>query len=118
MLHNDVLDFISHFSDGKDMFLHGQCYYFMLILADRFHEQYICIPCYNEVRNHFALLIDGTLYDASGAIDPDDDFSWVMWKKYVKREPLGAKRVWRDCVLQVSPEQLKTVPKKQRRIKK
>lgn len=116
-MHKDILDFISHFSNSEELFTCGQCYYFMKILQIRFRDQYICVQYYNPILNHFALCIDNSLYDATGLIEPDPTSSWLPWHDYIRIEPLGADRVYRDCVLQVSLDQIEQVPERVRHIK-
>lgn len=66
---NEILEFITRrFPQAKNSdsnWLNGNCYYFSLILKDRFssHKPEIY---YDVINGHFLTLIKDTLYDASG----------------------------------------------------
>ena len=57
---------------------------------------------YNPIENHFAALINGTLYDAQGSIAINATSPWYNWDKYQQEEPLDATRVYRDTILQLT----------------
>lgn len=100
-----------------DIFLNGQCYYFAKILQERFKPFYQTKIYYNPIDNHFAcaFFLEGRkyLYDASGLI-ANLSFSeispWVEWTEYIKVEPIGAARVYRDCIWQLNIEAWDELP--------
>ena len=111
-MNEEVLEFIRHFDtpmhESRDKFLHGQCYWFMKILEARFGPLHFCLAYYNQIYNHFALCIDGFLYDAQGAVGQAIDcceHGWIEWRTYKEIEPSDSVRVIRDCVLQLPSEQ-------------
>lgn len=92
MIEKDVvLQFIDCFSEARDMFLHGGCYWFAEILHKRFRAPIY----YNQIQNHFAVVIDGKAYDASGVIS---NSGFIPWKAYKRYDKYDYKRVVRDCV--------------------
>lgn len=103
----NILDFISHYKDSEKIFTNGQCYWFSVIMIERFHMFAPCTMYYNPVDNHFATEIGGKLYDASGCISR---FGFVNWEEWCSEEPLGAERIYRDCILQIEPEEVATLP--------
>jgi len=86
-----ILKFINGFKPAVELFTHGYCYWFAVILQERFSG----VIMYNEVDNHFALLVDNRLYDATGGIPA---VGFTAWSVYQTAEPLNAWRVRRDCV--------------------
>ena len=116
----DVEEFITYFDGTQDNFLHGNCYWFALILETRFWNFYPEVDLmYNQVDNHFAVMISTNdvaafLFDASGCIGRyhEDDPQWQRWYKYRAIEPLDAARVYRDCIWHISEEEWEQLPQK------
>ena len=61
---NLILDFISNFSTAADKFTNGWCYYFAVILCDRFYQDNPEIY-YDPIANHFVTRINNVYYDAN-----------------------------------------------------
>ena len=114
----EVSRFINSFNtpmrETEEKFLRGKCYWFARILRDRFKPFYRTEIVYNPVENHFAcdIFCDTYqyLFDASGLICVNDAYivggnGFVEWKDYVREEPIGAKRIYRDCILDITPEE-------------
>ena len=99
-----INEFISHFSD-REQFLNGNCYWFAFILQERFKIFGFTKIMYNPIDNHFATLIDDTLYDILGPVPISSNSPWYDWDRYQKIEPLNAERIYRDTILQISPEE-------------
>lgn len=63
-----ITDFINRrFHNAKQSdanWLNGNCYYFALILKDRFNGEIY----YDVINGHFLTLINNTLYDATGIV--------------------------------------------------
>lgn len=103
-LHDEVMTFIGHWyqlgaetkSNVVDLFTCGGCAWFAYILRQRFEALNPEI-LYNQIDNHFAVLIDGRAYDIAGEVHLDKN--WMAWDVYCKIEPLDANRVVRDCML-------------------
>ena len=96
MMKDEILHFIAQFASAKDCFLHGCCYWFAVILKYRFSRQASCTIMYHVIDNHFATLIEGALYDASGEIAQDGFMDWDDVPDY---DCLEYERIIRDCVL-------------------
>ena len=106
----EVLDFIGHFYGAnpefaKNLFSRGQCFWFAHILKARFkpanRETAIY---YNQVLNHFATRIGDYLYDINGAF-PLCSVGWVPWEDHISLDDEDSRRVYRDCIYQLSPEE-------------
>lgn len=76
--------------------LDGNCYYFALILADRFNNGKIV---YDVIDGHFACEIGGVKYDWSGVVKRSGLHKWVEWDKFIKYDNLQFERVVKDCTL-------------------
>ena len=51
---SDVLNFIQHFKGARETFLHGCCYWFAMILRERFNDRGYLVDIFHEpVENHF-----------------------------------------------------------------
>lgn len=109
----DIENFIKNFDGARDSFLNGNCYYFALILDERFWNFYNTNIAYNQIDNHFATVVfveyaDGTntplLFDASGCIGPMTE-RWKIWQEYCLEEPYDGARVYRDCIWKMSEEE-------------
>ena len=94
---NTVIRFIENFQNlgTIDTFTQGCCYWFAVILKERFQGTIM----YNPVDNHFASLIDGHLYDITGELTIDG--SWYEWEIYSKIDTLETDRIVRDCIEKV-----------------
>ena len=95
-----ILKFINHFnaSTGREQieecFTAGMCYWFALLLANRFPGGEIV---YAVVENHFAYKYDKYVYDIMG--DVTNKYTFVSWFEYSMRDPAHASRIQRECIL-------------------
>ena len=91
----NILHFIKKFSDfGNQViecFTKGNCFWFATVLAMEFAGEIY----YDPIVGHFATMIDGVMYDITGAVENTSDF--VSLKEIRKDELLWA-RLQRDCV--------------------
>lgn len=95
-LKKEILKFINYFRDGKEMFLYGRCYWFAIILKERFDKQCGATIMYDPVMNHWATYITGAgLFDASGQID---DKGFVIWSTYKMYDKEHIKRLEAQCI--------------------
>lgn len=90
-MNNEILHFINEFSGARETFLFGCCYYFAVILRERFGAEIY----YDPKENHFVGQINGRFYDASGEVTGD----YINWKTYSDYDELDYKRVVRDCII-------------------
>lgn len=89
-----VANFLKRFHCDRDIdvvFTSGCCYWFAVILHQRFPDSRIM---YSIIDNHFAAEIDGRLYDVTG--DVTGKYDVVPWDSF-KNTNHGAKII-RDCV--------------------
>lgn len=93
-----ILKFIGLFAKTKETFLNGLCYWFALILSERFQGRII----YIAVDSHFVTEINGNLYDVRGNVT-DECYGKELfnWNNYQKIDPSHYARVVRDCVKKV-----------------
>ena len=65
---NTILRFIAHFKGSEDTFLNGCCYWFSVILYDRFFSERVVEIYYEPVEGHFITKIDNRYYDVRGDV--------------------------------------------------
>ena len=91
----NILRFIKKFSDfGNQVvecFTKGNCFWFATVLAMEFDGEIY----YDPIVGHFATMINGVLYDITGAVENTGNF--ISLKEIRKDELLWA-RLQRDCV--------------------
>lgn len=81
---------------AEDLFLHGDCYYFAIVLKERFPS---AIIKYLIIDNHFITEIDDRLYDIRGDItDIVDINQLIAWSDMESYDELLYKRIIRDCI--------------------
>lgn len=97
----EILDFIKKFKWHApevldNLFLHGNCYYFAVILKERFPN---AIIMYLMIENHFLAYINGYLYDIRGDVtDIVDNKEMIAWDDLVYYDSALYKRIVRDCI--------------------
>ena len=91
---NEILEFIAKRFPEDSNWLDGNCYYFALILKDRFNGKIY----YDTVNCHFITQIKGKFYDWTGIIIPNrkEIFDWELLKEL---DPSHYNRIVRDCLL-------------------
>lgn len=95
---NSVLQFISRFTSNgqyeqvEEAFTCGCCYWFAFILISRFPNSTLM---YDEIENHFAVMIDGVIYDITG--DVTEKYEMSPWEDL--GDDLLRARIVRDCIL-------------------
>ena len=91
----NILRFIKKFADfGNQVvecFTKGNCFWFAIVLAFEFAGEIY----YDPIFVHFATMIDGVMYDITGAVENTSDF--ISLEEICKDELLWA-RLQRDCV--------------------
>jgi hypothetical protein len=98
----DIETFIKKFNKYEknevllETFTQGFCYYFALILHDRYPEGII----YYNTDNHFALKMDDKIYDITGECQEKWKYrgKWYSWNEYQSIESLESKGIIRDCI--------------------
>ncbi len=92
-MHEEILDFINRRFKDNCHWLDGNCYYFAVILKERFPGGQIY---YDMINCHFCYGINGKFYDWTGAILPDGRL--IPWKVFKLFDKTYFERVMRDCV--------------------
>ena len=91
----NILQFIKKFSDfGNQVvecFTEGNCFWFAMVLAMEFAGEIY----YDPIVGHFATMINGVMYDITGAVENTGDF--ISLEEIRKDELLWA-RLQRDFV--------------------
>lgn len=85
-------------------FYRGYCYWFALILAERFGGTI----WFNSKIVHFATMIDGELYDIYGQVNPgicpvdgSEDFSendWTSWTDFQTNHQEAVESIINSCI--------------------
>lgn len=95
-MQDEVLEFINRRFQKDCNWLDGNCYYFALILKDRFPEGRIW---YNLVYGHFLFELGDKYYDFSGLLNPSMVYSAVPWDNMEVYDKLWKERIIRDCIM-------------------
>lgn len=95
---NEVLTFINKFKFKFDkelveVFTTGNCYYFAIILKERFKGDIYYLP----IANHFIYKIDNKYYDITGEVNPAEHP--YKWSEYKLEDTKHGSRIIRDCVV-------------------
>lgn len=109
----EVINFINNFVGAtsgnwrivEHHFLNGGCYWFAVILKERF-AAYKPTIWYNTIENHFITEINNVLYDANGVYhayaferhNTDDYNEFYIWQDYKNFDPIHADRITRQCI--------------------
>ena len=99
-----VVEFIRRRFPCDCRWTNGNCYYFAVILKDRFPDGRIL---YDTVSGHFVTEIDGLRYDWTGVVDDKDGkdgktdrpVRYVAWDGFAAYDRFQYKRVVRDCTM-------------------
>lgn len=98
-----ILNYIKQFRDFgpqvENCFSNGMCYHFSLILCARFRDN--AWRVYDPIINHFAVQIDGRIYDITGDITDNTEYNWKLWDSYQYEDPLHTEHIRRDCMWKV-----------------
>ena len=92
---SNIIDFITRrFGDTDANWFDGNCYYFSVILCDRFPELKIY---YEPVIGHFVAGDGKVFYDAAGVYYTE--YRPILFSEIQKNDPIWAKRIKRDCII-------------------
>jgi len=89
---NTVLEFINKRFPTDCNWTTGNCYYFALILADRFNGNIY----YDVIDGHFITKIQDNFYDWNGIADTNNYL--VEWNNMDQYDSLVKQRIIRDCI--------------------
>ena len=96
-MESEIIQFITKFKSLhpkaiEDAFLFGNCYWFAVILSQRFMSEIYYMP----IANHFITKIDSNFYDISGLIIPDEQP--ISWDIFQNMEPKLSQRIQKYCI--------------------
>lgn len=72
----------------------GNCYYFAIILKDRFNGTLY----YDPVDGHFLCKIGSNFYDYTGKVEIDESILY-NWTCYQEQDELNYQHIVRDCCM-------------------
>ena len=101
MIAQEVLEFIERRFKQDCNWKTGNCYYFAVILSERF-KNYNPIIYYDSLEGHFITWINGIFYDWSGAVAFSDEYVSKYIKKWSdlrEEDPIWSNRIVRDVIL-------------------
>ena len=90
---NEILEFISRRFQKDCEWVTGNCYYFSLILKDRFPEGLIY---YDVINGHFIFEYEDYYYDWTGNIIPNGYL--VEWDRFDEYDSNQKQVIIRDCI--------------------
>ena len=91
---SEIQEFIQRRFQSDCNWLSGNCYYFSLILKDRFPDGNIY---YDVIDGHFVFKYQERYYDWSGEIHPECYL--VEWDKFDEYDSLQKQVIIRDCIM-------------------
>lgn len=92
---NEVLEFINRRFKNDCNWTNGNCYYFSVILKNRFPEGKIY---YDVIYGHFIFKYKNYFYDWTGLYHSNDTFL-VSWDDFEKYDYLLKERIVNDCIV-------------------
>ena len=97
---NEIIEFINRRFELDCNWTNGNCYYFALILADRFKNKNASIY-YDLIDGHFVCKIDNNFYDWNGFVDySESDLDHIVeWNKYYCEDNLHYSRIYKDVIM-------------------
>lgn len=90
---DNIIEFIKRRFKTDCKWLDGNCYYFALILKDRFPGGEIY---YDVIYGHFVYGINGQYFDWSGEVTPKGKL--VEWEQMEKYDSLVKQRIFEGCL--------------------
>ena len=82
-----------HNKELIEVFTTGNCYYFAVILKERFNGEIFYLP----IANHFICKIENKYYDITGELNPSEHP--YQWSQYKFEDEKHYNRIVRDCIL-------------------
>lgn len=93
-MNDEILDFIQKRFKDDCNWVTGNCYYFAIILKDRFPKGKIF---YDVIYGHFIFQYQDKYYDWYGIVNPVGFL--VEWDKFDEYDSLLKQIVIRDCIM-------------------
>lgn len=94
-MNDEIIDFIEEFKykykeEIEDVFSNGYCYFFAIMLKERFGGEIV----YDPIQNHFALCRNLKKYDIIGYTNGH----FENWESYQEKELLDTERIYKNCI--------------------
>lgn len=93
-MEDKILEFIQRRFKNDCNWTDGNCYYFAIILKDRFPEGAIY---YDVIYGHFIFEYQNKFYDWTGIIIPNGYI--IKWDEFHKYDSLQKDIIIRDCIM-------------------
>ena len=93
-MNKELLEFIQRRFQKNSDWLTGNCYYFAVILKNRFPEGKIY---YDVTTGHFLFQYEDKYYDWTGMVNLYGEL--IEWDKFEEYDSLQKERIIRDCIL-------------------
>ena len=90
---NEIIEFINRRFPEDSNWLTGNCYYFSLILKDRFPEGSIY---YDVINGHFVFKCEDNYYDWTGIAKSNGYL--IEWDKFDEYDSNQKQVIIRDCI--------------------
>lgn len=96
MIKEEVIEFLARrFPTDKDNnWLTGNCYYFALILKERFQGEIY----YDVIKGHFITKIEDSFYDYTGVYSEEECSHFIKWSEFESYDNKQLKRVINSCI--------------------
>ena len=100
-MNDQVIEFINRRFSNESNWLSGNCYYFAIILKERFcnHDSELY---YDLIEGHFTCKIDGTFYDWQGIVNYDSEYATKYvkkWSTYHIEDEIHWNRIVKDVIM-------------------
>lgn len=97
LLENDkVLNFIERRFQKDCNWTTGNCYYFALILKDRFPKGEIF---YDVIDGHFLFDYKNVKYDWKGILSNSGKHYYVKWSEFDEYDAIQKEKIIKDCIM-------------------
>ena len=90
---SEICEFIKRRFPTDQDWTNGNCYYFSLILKNRFGGKIY----YDVVNGHFVTRIDNQYFDYNGIVDTEGR-TLIEWDRFCEYDRKQKKRIKRDCI--------------------
>jgi hypothetical protein len=101
MIKYTILEFIKRRFKKDCNWTSGNCYYFAIILSERF-KQHNSVIYYNTLEGHFITQIENYFYDWCGILNYTDEYisKYILkWSDLYNIDQTGGDRIIRDVIL-------------------
>ena len=102
-MNDEVLKFIQKRFKKDCNWMDGNCYYFSIILKERFSNGKIY---YDVIDGHFVFLYQNQFYDWTGIVDLYGNYNCLIefdrlveWDRFDEYDSLLKQRIIRDCIM-------------------